>query len=84
LGSKVGLVICEDIIKSALMRQESRGAHYRYDFPNPDDDKWKINIYCIAEGKEIILFKQNVKEIKEPLIDVLKNHTKFEHHREFE
>ena len=81
---KSSLIICEAIIKSALMRQESRGAHYPSDFPNPDDDKWKVNIYCRAEGKEMILFKQNVKEIKEPLIDLLKNHTKFEHHREFE
>jgi succinate dehydrogenase/fumarate reductase flavoprotein subunit len=46
------------------MRQESRGAHYRSDFPNSDDDKWKVNIYSRAEGKEMILFKQNVKEIK--------------------
>ena len=81
---KSSLVICEAIIKSALMRKESRGAHYRSDFPNPDDDKWKVNIFCRAEGKEMILFKQNVKEIKGPLIDLLKKHTKFEHHREFE
>jgi succinate dehydrogenase flavoprotein subunit len=78
------LVICEAIIKSALMRQESRGAHYRSDFPNPDDGKWKVNIYCRTEGKEMILFKQNVKEIRGPLIDLLKNHTKSKHHREFE
>ena len=81
---KSSLIICEAIIKSALMRQESRGSHYRSDSPNPDDDKWKVNIYCRAEGKEMILFEQNVKEIKGPLIDLLKNHTKFEHHREFE
>ena len=81
---KSSLVICEAIIKSALMRQESRGAHYRSDFPNPDDDKWKVNIYCRAEEKEMILFKQNVKEIKGPLIDLLKNHTKSKHNREFE
>jgi succinate dehydrogenase / fumarate reductase, flavoprotein subunit len=81
---KSSLVICEAIIKSAIMRQESRGAHYRSDFPNPDNDKWKANIYCRAEGKEMILFKQNVKEIKGPLIDLLKNHTQSEHHREFE
>ena len=66
------------------MRQESRGAHYRSDFLNPDNDKWKLNIYCRAEGKEMILFKQKVKEIKGPLIDLLKNHTNLEHHREFE
>src|SRR5205085_4503433 len=30
---KSSLIACEAIIRSALMRQESRGAHYRSDFP---------------------------------------------------
>ena len=34
LEVKSSLVVCEAIIRSALMRQESRGAHYRSDFPN--------------------------------------------------
>jgi succinate dehydrogenase/fumarate reductase flavoprotein subunit len=76
------------------MRQESRGAHYRSDFPKLDDEKWKVNIYCRKEGKgvsaaeaaaaEMVLFKQNVKEIKGPLSDVLKEHVKTAHKREFE
>jgi hypothetical protein len=32
----------------------------------------------------MVLFKQNIKEIKGPLLDLLKKHTKAEHHREFE
>ena len=43
---KSSLVVCEAILRSALMRQESRGAHYMYDFPNLDDEKWSVNIYC--------------------------------------
>ena len=31
---KSSLVVCEAIIRSALARQESRGAHYRSNFPN--------------------------------------------------
>jgi succinate dehydrogenase / fumarate reductase flavoprotein subunit len=84
---KSSLIACEAIIRSALMRQESRGAHYRSDFPKIDDEKWKVNIYCRKEGggaAEMILFKQNVKEIKGPLADLLKAHVKAEHHREFE
>jgi succinate dehydrogenase / fumarate reductase flavoprotein subunit len=81
---KSSLVVCEAIIRSALMRQESRGAHYRSDFPNLDDEKWKVNIYCRKEGNEMVLFKQNVKEIKGPLADLLQAHIKPEHHREFE
>jgi succinate dehydrogenase/fumarate reductase flavoprotein subunit len=81
---KSSLVVCEAIIRSALMRQESRGAHYRSDFPNLDDEKWKVNIYCRKEGSEMVLFKQNVKEIKGLLADLLQAHIKAEHHREFE
>jgi succinate dehydrogenase / fumarate reductase, flavoprotein subunit len=81
---KSSLVVCEAIIRSALMRQESRGAHYRSDFPNLDDEKWKVNIYCRKEGRAMVLFKDNVKEIKGPLADLFDIHTKAEHHREFE
>src|SRR6188472_493719 len=83
---KSSLISCEAIIRSALMRQESRGAHYRSDFPKINDEKWKVNIYCRNEGErgvgatEMALFKQNAKEIKEPLADLLLAHVKAEHH----
>jgi hypothetical protein len=32
----------------------------------------------------MVLFKQNVKEIKGPLADFLKSHVKAAHHRTFE
>ena len=81
---KSSLVVCEAILRSALMRQESRGAHYRSDFPNLDNEKWNVNIYCRNEDREMVLYKQNVKEIKGPLADLLKAHIKPEHQREFE
>jgi succinate dehydrogenase / fumarate reductase, flavoprotein subunit len=81
---KSSLVVCEAIIRSALMRQESRGAHYRSDFPNLDNEKWRVNVYCRKEGREMVLFKDNVKEIEGPLVDLLKVHVEPEHHREFE
>ena len=88
---KSSLIACEAIIRSALMRQESRGAHYRSDFPKLDDEKWKINIYCRKEGKgasaaapKMVLFKDTVKEIKGPVADFLKSHVKAAHHRTFE
>ncbi|MDN5844869.1 MAG: FAD-binding protein [Candidatus Nitrosocosmicus sp.] len=84
---KSSLVVCEAIIKSALMRQESRGAHYRSDFPKIDEEKWACNIYCSSSsefGEEMVLFKHNVKEIKGELADFLSTHVKAEHHREFE
>jgi succinate dehydrogenase/fumarate reductase flavoprotein subunit len=88
---KSSLIACEAIIRSALMRQESRGAHYRSDFPKLDDESWQVNIYCRKKGKgasaasvEMVLFEHNVKEIKGPLVDFLKSHVKAAHHRTFE
>jgi hypothetical protein len=66
------------------MRQESRGAHYRSDFPEMDEKNWNVNIYCKKVNKEMVLFKRNIKEIKGPLVDFIKTHAKAEHQREFE
>ena len=77
------------------MRQESRGAHFKSDFPKLDDERWKVNIYCRNKvagadneremlDTEMILFKHDAKEIKGPLADFLKANPKAEHHREFE
>src|SRR5918996_1138330 len=84
LQLKSSLDVCEAIIRSALMREESGGAHYRSDFPKLDEEKWNCNIYCSRVGGEMVLFKQNVKEIKGPLTGLLKAHVKPEHQREFE
>jgi succinate dehydrogenase / fumarate reductase, flavoprotein subunit len=76
---KSALVICEAVIKSALMRQESRGAHYRADFPETDK-KWKVNIHCRKEGREMAFFKMRVKEVTGTLKDSLKAPVEAEHH----
>lgn len=77
---KSALVVCEAVLRSASMRQESRGAHYRSDFPNRNVRKWKVNIYCRKRGREMALFKRQVSKVKEPIKDLLKVPTKVEHH----
>src|SRR5215218_6362421 len=74
------LVVCEAVLRSASMRQESRGAHYRSDFPDRDGRKWKVNIYCRKSGREMVLFKRPVSKVREPIKDLLKVPMKVEHH----
>jgi succinate dehydrogenase / fumarate reductase flavoprotein subunit len=41
------LVAAEAVLRGALEREESRGAHYRTDYPDPDPD-WRRNVYFDA------------------------------------
>ncbi|WP_458744823.1 FAD-binding protein [Candidatus Nitrosocosmicus sp. T] len=86
LEVKSSLLICEAIIRSALMREESRGAHFRSDFPTINNEMWHVNIYCTKENKDgkMILYKKNVKEIKGNLNEVIKAHLKAVHNNESE
>src|SRR5918993_159772 len=77
---KSALVVCEAILRSALMRQESRGAHYRSDFRERDDSKWKVNIHCTKSGEEMVMFKLPVSKLREPIEELLKTEMKVEHH----
>ena len=55
------LPTCEMIIRSALMRKESRAAHYRRDHPE-EDPTWQKNILCSPEESTIALSTQKVSE----------------------
>jgi len=44
------LLVGEAVARSALLREESRGAHYREEFPDEGGEQWIKNIY--VEGKD--------------------------------
>lgn len=44
------LTIARLMIHSALVREESRGVHYRSDFPKRDDANWIRHVECPGEG----------------------------------
>lgn len=51
------LFLLEAISRSALLRQESRGAHFRKDFPQLDNQKWLCNIVMENKDNEVSLTK---------------------------
>jgi succinate dehydrogenase/fumarate reductase flavoprotein subunit len=46
------LLTAELMTRAAKMRRESRGSHYREDFPEQDDQHWRVNIvFRVEDGK---------------------------------
>jgi succinate dehydrogenase flavoprotein subunit len=64
------LVCAEAITRSARFREESRGAHSRLDFPDPDEEWGRYNIVVSREGDEMTGGPQPVAALDElePLI----------------
>lgn len=49
------LTLTECITRSSLTREESRGAHYRKDFPSSDNNNWLKNVILSQENSEIVV-----------------------------
>ena len=52
----------EAILTASLLREESRGAHYRRDFPRTDDDAWNGNLYLERSGDGLDARFQSIGE----------------------
>ena len=69
---------CEMIIKSALFRKESRGAHYRSDYPR-SLERWRKNILCIPMVKGMKIKTKQISKVPKE-IALLLNKEKAETH----
>lgn len=43
-------------LRASLFRTESRGSHFRLDYPEPDDANWRVwvNIHKGADGRMVL------------------------------
>ncbi len=48
------LLVAKAVAKAALVREESRGAHYREDCPARDDERWLKHVVIKLVGNEIV------------------------------
>jgi succinate dehydrogenase flavoprotein subunit len=58
------LLASEVIAHSALIREESRGAHYREDFQQTDNANWLKNIYLTRDNSSVKTWAEPVKLTK--------------------
>jgi succinate dehydrogenase/fumarate reductase flavoprotein subunit len=59
------LTVSKIVCHSALLRKESRGSHYRSDFPDEDNHHWLKNIIARKVGSDI---KTDVLPIEEEVL----------------
>jgi succinate dehydrogenase/fumarate reductase flavoprotein subunit len=60
-GKNSLLTVSEMIVASALQRKESRGAHYRSDYPETDNNYYLQNIYLQRDGDDMRLWLKPVQ-----------------------
>lgn len=66
------LIVSEAITRCAVERKESRGGHFREDFPNKDEAFGKFNLVIRkGQGGEMQLVREPLKEMRQDLKEVV-------------
>jgi succinate dehydrogenase/fumarate reductase flavoprotein subunit len=70
LETKNMIINAEMRLRSSIFRTESRGCHYREDFPNRDDKNWLAWVLIKEENGEMRMTKKDIPEEWKPDLSI--------------
>jgi succinate dehydrogenase / fumarate reductase flavoprotein subunit len=80
LNLRAMLVAAEAVMRGALLREESRGAHHREDFP-VESDVWRTNVLCARDdGGGMHLWTEPVAEMPNEIQKALDEDYSLDYH----